>query len=132
MSYFEQSFEEYINELRTYLFGDISIDEIFNGAIAYHRNKRFIMMYLLKDRETFSQYYLKRHALGLENIFNQIIASLFFEREKMLIKRKIISKLRLAEEMIVIPVSDVDKRVVTKDLQAFVWYATKKVLISPV
>lgn len=132
MNYFEEAYIQYIDDLHYHLFEGKTLEEIFAGISESHRKRRFVAMYLLRDPKTFHSYFEKRFDLGLEGIFNQVISALFFEKDKLLIKRKLIAKLELNRGMVRTPVSEHDLRVLTKDLQAFVWHATKQILLSPV
>lgn len=132
MNYNEQAYLEYIDELRYHLFGGKTLEEIFIDIADNHRKKRFAAMYLLRDPETFHAYYERRDELGLSDLFNEIISTLFYHKEKLLIKRKFISRLNVNMDMITSPVPESELKVLTKDLQSFVWHATKAILMSPV
>ncbi|ADO59932.1 hypothetical protein PPSC2_28515 (plasmid) [Paenibacillus polymyxa SC2] len=132
MNYYQYVFNQYIKELHNHLFENESIDSILRSIRKNHRKRRFMNMYVLKDKETFHYYYVRRNEMGLDGVFNQIVSALFYEEQKLLIKSKFICEMNIKREMISSPALMVEIKEFTKDLQSFVWYATKKVLSTPV
>ncbi|MBP1309188.1 hypothetical protein JOD82_002208 [Paenibacillus sp. 1182] len=132
MNYYQYVFNQYIKELHNHLFENEPIDSILRSIRKNHRKRRFMNMYVLKDKETFHYYYVRRNEMGLDGAYNQIVSALFHEEQKLLIKSKFIYEMSIKREMISSPVLIVEIKEFTKDLQSFVWYATKKVLSTPV
>ncbi|MFF2531240.1 hypothetical protein ACFVS2_20270 [Brevibacillus sp. NPDC058079] len=132
MTHCQELFNQYIDKMRNNLFMDTTLEDLFGSIASNHRVKRFVALYLLKDKETFHGYFMKRHEFGLEGVFNQTISALYFESEKLVIKNMFISELSISKAMMSSPATIVEAKETTKDLQAFVWYATKEILLSPV
>lgn len=123
---FQEEYKAYLSELSEHLFDDKKISEIIQNTHLSHRKKRFVVLYLARDKETFDSYYAKRKSLGLESIFSQLIAGLLYETDKHVVKRAMVSTLKLTEEMIEQPVEEHEKKEVNKDLNSFLFYLRKQ------
>lgn len=82
MQFDQEAFGEYLEQMWEHLFETKTISQIMAKINTNHRARRFLAMYLLKNRETFHLYYQMREELGIGYIFDTIISALFHEREK--------------------------------------------------
>ncbi|WCF11510.1 hypothetical protein NDS46_31630 (plasmid) [Paenibacillus thiaminolyticus] len=119
-------FAEYLDHLQKHLFGELSFEEILNNIENNHRKIRFVSMYILKDKELFYELFKKRKERGLEDIFNSVIGTLLCESDNPEFKTVFIRNLNLCSGMLSEEVSEFKRKVVMKDLQAFMLWAWKQ------
>ncbi|MCM3786216.1 hypothetical protein M3231_24990 [Neobacillus mesonae] len=122
MVFNQDAFAEYLHELRLHLFGDDSIDEIISKIEDSHRARRFVMLYLIKNRETFYYYHKKRTELGFELLYDTIISALFYERERKPAKQELINLLAINLGMVSKRIEGYPLKEFDKDLNAFLTY----------
>lgn len=123
---FSKGYNDYLLELRHHLFADASVEEIMRNIHKSHRSKRFIALYLAKDKKTFDHYYEKRKELGLESIFNQLISALLHETDKNLMRKFKVKELGINKEMISFPCSNHERDQIRKDFNSIMLYLFKK------
>ncbi|WCK57324.1 hypothetical protein PP175_29480 (plasmid) [Aneurinibacillus sp. Ricciae_BoGa-3] len=125
MLFNQEVYRQYIHELRTHLFGDMPFEQLIKNIANSHRKRRFVAMYLLQDKTLFHTYYDKRKELGLETMFNQILSTLFYQKEEHPIKQEIISFLDAELSMIKGSVSPFQIKEMMKDINSFILYQNK-------
>lgn len=126
----QRIYQAYLDKLGKHLFGEISIKKILNGIHYSHRERRFMALYLLKDKETFHTLYENREKLGIEQLFNQVISALFYKVDKCQFKQDLIEKFEIQKEMITSPATIFEVKEVTKDINSFIWYVRKRQLLG--
>ncbi|MBP2002425.1 hypothetical protein J2Z69_003498 [Paenibacillus shirakamiensis] len=79
---------------------------------------RFMALYLLKDTSTFRYYYRRKLELGLDDVFNVIICSLYYEKEKSQLKQELIRSLKLTQNLVTEEVALFQIKQFNRDLHA--------------
>jgi hypothetical protein len=123
-------FRQYVEELQKHLFADMTLDDIINGLQESHRKRRFVAMYLLKDRDTFTSFLSKRHELGIDAVFNQIITTLLNKADSYPFIADWIELLDIKKDMVTKEPSSYEIREMMKDLKSFIFYCTKQELAT--
>lgn len=118
--------EGYLTEMQNHLFGGISIDEIIEQVGYNHRARRFIAIYLLKNKDTFHHYYSNRTEMGIEYILDIAISSLFYERSIKPIKQELINLLEINENIFYRKVEGYPLKEFDKDLNSLLVYWRKR------
>lgn len=126
-----QSYQAYVREHHQSLFDAAPVEELMKDVYKGHRRKRFVAMYLMSlSKEEFDAYYAKRFELELDKLFNQLISALTYKTEKSPLKQLFVQTLGVTKDMVSEPVSNYEIKEIEKDLHAFSFYQTKKVLKS--
>ena len=124
---FDQAFfNNYLHNLQNHLFPDKSIDEIVDKVNNDYRPRRFVAIYVLKDKETFHHYYQRRKELNIELLFNTVISALFHQRDKKIVKQELIDLLCINEEMAGEKIEGFAVREFDKDLNVFIFQFRKQ------
>ncbi|CAM3052663.1 hypothetical protein PASE110613_14480 [Paenibacillus sediminis] len=118
-------FDEYLNWWRENIFPGESIGEIIGGIDDYRQN-RFMCMWLMKSKEEFWSYHARRKELGLEHVFDTIIAALFYETGKKEWKQRFIDLLEITPDLQESEVSDYQIKVLQKDMNSYEVFRRKK------
>ncbi|MCM3624323.1 hypothetical protein M4D70_19025 [Brevibacillus borstelensis] len=128
MKWDQELFIQYVAELQEHLFSDMTLEEIIEKAkVDHHRARRFMNLYILKDKTTFHNFYSRREDLEIQSIFDQVISALFYETEKRPIKQEIIiDLLGIRQEMIQNGVEGYGIKEFDKDLLAYGMYWRKR------
>jgi len=116
--------KEYVMNMKQHLFKDESLEHIIEGIQTSHRKRRFMMMYLLHDKDIFHRYYKERQAWGMERLFDQIIAGLL-GRDIFGVKKVISEYLDISYIPENSNITQYEKREFTKDINSFVVYTRK-------
>lgn len=123
-----ESYKSFVENAHKQLFPEETIEQLMVNVYRGHRRKRFVAMYLLSDKDVFHKYYALRNHLNLVKLFDQIISGLLHETEKNPLKVLFVETHSINENMIFKPASSYEIREFEKDLHAFSFYETKKVL----
>jgi hypothetical protein len=127
MRWDQEMFNQYIDELQKHLFNGMTIEEIIEEAKHdHHQARRLMNLYILKDKETFHDFYERREELGIQSIFDQVISALFHQTEKRPVKKEITELLGIRERMIVMRVDGYGIKEFDKDLLTFGMYWRKR------
>lgn len=127
MRWDQELFNTYLAELRKHLFAKLTIEEIIELAKhEHHRARRFMNLYIIKDKATFQDCYSKSAELGIQCILDQVIFALFHETRIMPVKKEIIDLLAIRQDMIVNRVVTYQVREFEKDLLAYIMYWRKR------
>ncbi|MGP3783664.1 hypothetical protein [Paenibacillus sp. 1A_MP2] len=126
MQFDQEEFGEYLEQMWEYLFETNTISQIIAKINTNHRARRFLAMYLLKNRETFHLYYQMREELGIGYIFDIIISALFHEREKRPVKQELIDLLQISLNMANQQVEGYPLKEFNKDLNSFLTFWRKR------
>lgn len=120
-------FENYLIELKNHLFEGMSLDNILAKVHNNYRARRYVAVYLLKDKYTFHDLYLMRFDFRLNDIFDTVLSAIFSQSdEKTLLKQELIEKLDLCNEMIDLKVEGYPIREFWKDVNSFLMYQRKR------
>ncbi|MFI8715171.1 hypothetical protein [Brevibacillus brevis] len=123
----QELFITYLAELRKHLFAKLTIEEIIELAKREHlRARRFINLYIIQDKATFHNYYLKRAELEIQCILDQVISALLHENWNMSMKKEIVDLLGIKQDMIVNQVVGYQTREFEKDLLTYIMYWRKR------
>lgn len=123
----QELFIVYLAELREHLFEKLAIGEIIELAKSdNYRARRFMNLYIIKDKATFQDWYSKRAELGIQCILDQVISTLFHESWIMPVKKEIIDLLGIRKDMIVHRVVGYQVKEFEKDLLAYIMYWRKR------
>ncbi|MFP3391780.1 hypothetical protein [Brevibacillus sp. SIMBA_040] len=123
----QELFITYLTELRKHLFAKLTIEEILELAKhEHHRARRFMNLYIIQDKATFHNYYLKRAELEIQFILDQVISALLHENWNMSVKKEIIDLLGIKQDMIVNQVVGYQAREFEKDLLTYIMYWRKR------
>jgi hypothetical protein len=127
MRWDQEMFNQYIEELQNHLFNGMKIEEIIEAAKNdHHQARRLLNLYILKDKETFCDFYARRVELGIQSRFDQVISALFHQTERRPIKQEIIDLLGIQIEMMKNKVEGYGIREFDKDLSAYLMYWRKR------
>jgi hypothetical protein len=127
MKWDKELFNQYLDNLQEHLFGDISVLEIIELAKRdHHQARRQMNLHVLRNRETFHDFYVKREELGIQSVYDQVISALFHETEKRPVKLEIIELLGIEQGVIESEVEGYGLKEFDKDLASFIFYRRKR------
>jgi hypothetical protein len=127
MRWDQELFNQYIAELQKHLFNGMTIEEIIEEAKHdHHQARRLMNLYILKDKETFHDFYERREELGIQSIFDQVISALFYQTEKRPVKQEITNLLGIREDMIDTRMQGYPLKEFNKDLLTYGMYWRKR------
>lgn len=116
--------KQYVNYLHFHLMESKKIEDIIQGLWVDHQARRFLMMYVLQDRDTFYYYYQNRYRFGLGFLFNQICTAMF-SGTSMPVKKKITQSVGIKKYMIDEVVSKEHVMQFEKELHSYLWFKNK-------
>lgn len=129
MLFDSQAYYRYLGEFHRLLFDDMSLEDIFAEIHFSHTERRYVNLYVMRDKDTFFKYFEMQDHYGLTGVFDQVLSALFYQMDHCPIKKEIVAMLGVTRDMIKKPASLFAIKEVTKDLHSFSWYVKKRSLV---